>query len=72
METRDQQNNTEHVHEEPIQSSPRLSSKLPLDRRSSGEDGTRVHSHLNGYAHHQDNVSQDSNSENSAKKLNSA
>ena len=67
METTDQQNNTEHVHEEAIQSSPRLSSKLPLDHRSSGEDGTRVHSHLNGYAHHQDNVSQDSNSENEDK-----
>ena len=55
----------EHIPEEPIQSSPRLSSKyskIPLDHRSRGEDGLRVHPRLNGYAHHQDIVSQDSNS----------
>ena len=55
----------EHIPEEPIQSSPRLSSKyskIPLDHRSRGEDGMRVHPRLNGYAHHQDIVSQDSNS----------
>ena len=62
----DHQNTMEHVHEESIQSSPRLSSKyseIPLDRRSRGEDGMRVHPRLNGYAHHQDIISQDSNSE---------
>ena len=56
----------EHIPEEPIQSSPRLSSKyskIPLDHRSRGEDGMRVRSRLDGYAHHQDIVSQDSNSE---------
>ena len=56
----------EHVHEESIQTSPRLSSKyseIPLDHRSRGEDGMRVRSRLNGYAHHQDIISQDSNSE---------
>ena len=56
----------EHIPEEPIQSSPRLSSKyskIPLDHRSRGEDGMRVRSRLDGYAHHQDVVSQDSNSE---------
>ena len=55
----------EHIPEEPIQSSPRLSSKyskIPLDHRSRGGDGMRVHPRLNGYAHHQDIVSQDSNS----------
>ena len=55
-----------HIPEEPIQSSPRLSSKyskIPLDHRSRGEDGMRVRSRLDGYAHHQDIVSQDSNSE---------
>ena len=55
----------EHIPEEPIKSSPRLSSKyskIPLDHRSRGEDGLRVHPRLNGYAHHQDIVSQDSNS----------
>ena len=64
MTTADQRYNTKHVHEEPIQSSPRLRSKLLLDHRSRGEDGMRVHSHLNGYAHHQDSVSRDSVSEN--------
>ena len=64
MTTADQRYNTKHVHEEPIQSSPRLRSKLLLDHRSTGEDGMRVHSHLNGYAHHQDSVSRDSVSEN--------
>ena len=62
----DHQNTMEHVHEESIQSSPRLSSKyseIPLDHRSRGEDGMRVHPRLNGYAHHQDIISQDSNSE---------
>ena len=62
----DHQNTMEHVHEESIQSSPRLSSKyseIPLDHRSRGEDGMRVRSRLNGYAHHQDIISQDSNSE---------
>ena len=56
----------EHIPEEPIQSSPRLSSKyskIPLDHRSRGEDGMRVRSRLDGYAHHQDIVSQDTNSE---------
>ena len=56
----------EHVHEESIQTSPRLSSKyseIPLDHRSRGEDGMRVRSRLNGYAHHQDIISQDSNPE---------
>ena len=56
----------EHIPEEPIQSSPRLSSKyskIPLDHRSRGEDGMRVRSRLDGYAYHQDIVSQDSNSE---------
>ena len=62
----DHQNTMEHVHEESIQSSPRLSSKyseIPLDHRSRGEDGMRIRSRLNGYAHHQDIISQDSNSE---------
>ena len=67
MTTADQRYNTKHVHEEPIQSSPRLRSKLLLDHRSTGEDGMRVHSHLNGYAHHQDSVSRDSVSENEDK-----
>ena len=56
----------EHVHEESIQTSPRLSSKyseIPLDHLSRGEDGMRVRSRLNGYAHHQDIISQDSNPE---------
>ena len=47
----DHQNTMEHVHEESIQSSPRLSSKyseIPLDHRSRGEDGMRVHPRLNG------------------------
>ena len=55
----------EHIPEEPIQSSSRLSSKyskVSLDHRSRGGDGMRVHPRLNGYAHHQDIVSQDSNS----------
>ena len=58
----DHQNTMEHVHEESIQTSPRLSSKyseIPLDHRSRGEDGMRVRSRLNGYAHHQDIISQD-------------
>ena len=62
----DHQNTMEHVHEESIQSSPRLSSKyseIPLDHRSRGEDSMGVRSRLNGYAHHQDIISQDSNSE---------
>ena len=67
MTTADQRYITKHVHEEPIQSSPRLRSKLLLDHRSTGEDGMRVHSHLNGYAHHQDSVSRDSVSENEDK-----
>ena len=67
MTTADQRYITKHVHEEPIQSSPRLRSKLLLDHRNTGEDGMRVHSHLNGYAHHQDSVSRDSVSENEDK-----
>ncbi|XP_022793976.1 transcription factor mef2A-like [Stylophora pistillata] len=48
----------EHVHEEQNRSSPRLSSKysgLPLDHRARREKGTRVHTHLNGYANHLSN-----------------
>ena len=53
----DQRNTREHVHKEPIQSSPRLSSKcskLPLDQRSRREKGLRVHPPFNGYARHQE------------------